>query len=116
MTRAPKHIMSALLLLATPCFAQPGSNIGLTEYPAPKCEKPQAVPEELRPRVPPDPTEDQANIYNARLRTYNAAIREHNGRMEVFNACMQAYMAAGNADARRIRDALEAAVALSNAK
>lgn len=111
-----KRALSVLMLLATPCFAQPGSNIGLTQYPAPKCDKPQAVSEDLRPKVPPDPTEDQANIYNSRLRSYNNAIRDYNGRMEVFNTCIQAYMANGNADARRIRDALDAAVASVNAK
>ena len=114
-----KRAFYALTLLAAPWLTTPSaaqSNIGLTEYPAPKCEKPQAVSEDLRPRVPPDPTEDQANIYNSRLRVYNNAIREYNGRIETYNACIQAYMANGNADARRIREALDAAAAMVNAK
>ena len=111
-----KRVLCTLMLLATPCWAQTGSNIGLSEYPAPKCEKPKAVDESLRPRTPEDPTEAQANVYNARLRAYNTAIRDFNSRIEVFNTCIQAYMANGNADARRIREALDAAVALANSK
>jgi hypothetical protein len=71
----------------------------------------------LRPPPPPEnPSPIQAESYNSRLRVYNNAIRDYNGRMEAFNACIQAYMANGNADAQRIREALDAAVALVNAK
>jgi hypothetical protein len=112
-----KRLLMALLLLATPAWAQAGSNIGLAEYPAPKCEKPQAVSEDSRPKAPPEnPNEAQANIYNSRLRSYNAAIRDFNVRIEAYNGCIQAYLANGNADARRIREALDAAVAQVNAK
>ena len=112
-----KRLLTALLLLATPAGAQTGSNIGLAEYPAPKCDKPQPVSEDLRPKAPPEnPSDAQANVYNSRLRSYNAAIRDYNSRVESFNVCIQAYLANGNADARRIREALDAAVALANAK
>src|SRR4051812_27799956 len=108
-----KRLLTALLLLATPAGAQTGSNIGLAEYPAPKCDKPQAVAEDSRPKPPPEsPSEAQANVYNSRLRSYNAAIRDYNSRIETFNTCIQAYLANGNADASRIREALDAAVAL----
>ncbi|HEX2759642.1 MAG TPA: hypothetical protein VHM27_03970 [Rhizomicrobium sp.] len=112
-----KRLLAALVLFATPALAQTGSNIGLTQYPAPKCDKPQPVDAALQPKPPPEnPSESQASIYNSRLRAYNAAIRDYNGRIEAFNACIQAYLANGNADARRIREALDAAVALANAK
>jgi hypothetical protein len=110
-----KRALYALALIATPCFAQ--SNIGLTQYPAPKCDKPQPVDASAQPAAPPEnPTTIQAESYNSRLRAYNNAIRDYNGRVETYSACIQTYLANGNADARRIREALDAAVAAVNAK
>jgi hypothetical protein len=110
-----KRALYALALIATPCLAQ--SNIGLTQYPAPKCDKPQPVDVSARPPAPPEnPSTSQAESYNSRLRAYNNAIRDYNGRIETYNSCIQTYLANGNEDARRIREALDAAVAAVNAK
>jgi hypothetical protein len=112
-----KRALLALALLTTPAMAQTGSNIGLTQYPAPKCDKPQPVDASMRPAAPPEnPSESQAEVYNSRLRAYNNAIRDFNSRIEAYNGCIKTYMDNGSADARRIREALDAAVAAVNAK
>jgi hypothetical protein len=117
MKRALCALTAALALIAAPGFAQTGSNIGLTQYPAPKCDKPQPVDASARPPAPPEnPNTTQAESYNSRLRAYNNAIRDFNTRVEAYNSCIQTYLANGNADAKRIRDALDAAVAAVNAK
>jgi hypothetical protein len=102
-----------LLLLATPALAQ--SNIGLSDYPAPKCTRPPSLDGVTRPTVPDNPTPAQADIYNAQIRAYNAAAQGRNEAVKNFNACMQAYVAAGNADIRRIQDAVNGAVNAANA-
>jgi len=109
--RAPFFLIA--LLAATPALAQ--SNIGLTDYPGPKCEKPPSLDGVKMPTAPDNPTPAQAGIYNAQIRTYNAAVRARNEALKPFNDCMQAYVAAGNADIRRIQDAVNAAVNAANA-
>jgi hypothetical protein len=112
-------ILLALLLAATPALAQSDSrsNIGLTQYPAPKCQTPPEVDASLKPASPPDnPTEAQAGIYNSRVRAYNAAMRAHNDGVKNYTACIQDYIAAGKADMARIQAALDAAVAAANAQ
>jgi hypothetical protein len=100
------------MLAATPALAQ--SNIGLTQYPAPKCERPPAVDVAARPTAPDNPTEAQATIYNAKIRTYNAAMRAHNDGVKLYADCVQGYLAAGKADMQRIQAAMDAAVAIAN--
>lgn len=102
-----------LLLVATPALAQ--SNIGLSAYPAPKCDKPAAIDPALKPAPPPNnPSNDQAEAYNAKVQKFNTAMRARNEQVKVFDACMQAYVAAGNADLKRITDAVNEAVAAAN--
>jgi hypothetical protein len=109
------RILPALcfLLLATPALAQ--SNIGLTDYPAPKCTRPPSLAGVKKPAVPNNPTPAQADTYNAEIRAYNIAAQGRNEAVKTFNACMQAYVAAGNADIRRIQDAVNGAVNAANA-
>ncbi len=111
-----KRTLFLLLLAATPALAQ-GSNIGISQYPAPTCTKPAAVDETQKLKPPPEKfNDDQAIAYNKRVDAYNVAMRDYNGRLTAFNGCIQAYLANGNADMRRIKDALDAAVAAANAK
>jgi hypothetical protein len=106
--------VAALLLMPAPLLAQ--SNIGLDSYPAPKCDKPAPVDPELKPAPPPgNPSNDQAEAFNNKVRKYNDAVRSRNAQVASFNTCMQAYVAAGNADMKRITDAINAAVAQANA-
>lgn len=100
------------LLAATPALAQ--SNIGLTDYPAPKCTKPSTMDGVKKPTAPDNPTPAQAGIYNAQIRAYNAAAKDRNEAAKTFNDCMQAYVAAGNADMKRIQDAVNTAVGAAN--
>lgn len=113
-----KRILPALLLTALPALAQtPGSNIGLNQYPAPGCTKPQAVDESQKPRPLPEKySDDQAIAYNKQVDTYNARMRAFNEQSSTFGACINTYMANGNADLRRIQEALNNAVAAANAK
>jgi hypothetical protein len=113
----PIPILLVPLLAAMPALAQPGgaSNIGMVQYPAPKCAVPPAPDASLKPAPPPDnPTEAQAGIYNSRVRAYNAAMRAHNDGVKDYTACIQGYIAAGKADMARIQAALDAAVAAAN--
>jgi hypothetical protein len=100
------------LLAATPALAQ--SNIGLTDYPAPKCTRPPSLDGVKKPTAPDNPTPAQAEIYNSQIRAYNTAARGRNEAVKTFNDCMQAYVAAGNADIKRIQDAVNAAVGAAN--
>jgi hypothetical protein len=112
-------ILLALLLVAAPALAQSDgqSNIGLTQYPAPKCQAPPAVDASLKPAPPPEnPTEAQAGIYNSRVRAFNTAMRAHNDAMKDYTSCIQGYIAAGKADMARIQRAVDAAVATANAQ
>jgi len=105
--------IAVLLLTAAPALAQ--SNIGLTQYPAPKCEVPPAadVPEPRRP-TSENPTEAQAALYNRQVREYNAAMRAHNDGARTYAACVEGYIAAAKADIERIQSAVNAAVAMAN--
>ena len=107
-----------LLLIALPAAAQtPGSNIGLSQYPAPGCTKPQAVDESQKPRPLPERySDDQAIAYNRQVDAYNARMRAFNEQSTAFGACINTYIAKGNADLRRIQDALNSAAAAANAK
>lgn len=107
-----RFLVAALLLATTPALAQ--SNIGLTQYPEPKCDKPPGLDAVKKPTTPDDPTPAQAGIYNAQLRAYNAAIRAHNDGARAYGECVQGYLAAGKADMARIQAALDAAVAIAN--
>ncbi|MBV9548166.1 MAG: hypothetical protein JO256_00655 [Alphaproteobacteria bacterium] len=112
------RILPAIILLASaalPALAQ--SNIGLTQYPAPKCAVPPPVDPALKPAPPPDnATEAQAGIYNSRVRAYNTAMRAHNDGVKAYADCVQGYIAAGKADIGRIQAALDAAVAAANSQ
>jgi hypothetical protein len=111
------HAVPVLLLAAVPALAQNKieSNIGLAQYPAPKCAAPPQADASLKPAAPPEnPTEAQAGIYNSRVRAYNAAMRAHNDAVKDYTACIQGYVAAGKADIQRIQSALDAAVAAAN--
>jgi hypothetical protein len=108
-----RRALYALPLLATPCLAQ--SNIGLTQYPAPKCEKPQPVTATQPRPLPEKYTDDQAIAYNKQVDAYNAQMRSYNAQMTAYGGCLNAYIANGNADMQRIRAALDAAVAASKA-
>jgi hypothetical protein len=120
------NVVLALLLTAAPALAQNKieSNIGLAQYPAPKCEAPKPVDDAMKPQPPGD---DSANPrrpnaetdvvdYNRRVRAYNAAMRAHNDAVKDYAGCVQAYVAAGKADIQRIQSALDAAVAAANAQ
>jgi hypothetical protein len=111
-------VLVALLLAATPALAQSAvsSNIGLSQYPAPKCEVPPAVDPAMKPVPPTDdpPTQGAANLYNSKVRAYNAAMQAHNAGVKVYAACVEGYIAAGKADIERIQVAIDAAVAAAN--
>ena len=107
-------VLAALLLTATPALAQ--SNIGLSQYPAPKCEVPPAVDPAMKPVPPTDdpPSQGAANLYNSKVRAYNAAMQAHNAGVKIYAACVEGYIAAGKADIQRIQAAIDAAVAAAN--
>lgn len=110
-------VLAALLLAAAPALAQSNisSNIGLSQYPAPKCDVPPAVDPAMKPVPPPDPPSDgAANLYNSKVRAYNAAMRAHNDGVKTYAACVEGYIAAGKADIQRIQAAIDAAVAAAN--
>ena len=117
-----KMIIFALAFgaIATSALAQTqapaGSNIGLTNYPAPKCDKPVLGTKKPLPLNDDNPSISEAAGYNNEVTRYNAALKTYNTQMESFNACIQTYMANGNADMVRIRDALASVVAAANAK
>ncbi len=109
-----KRALLLMLLAATPALAQTpaGSNMGLTQYPAPSCTKPAGIDATAKPAPPPDNLTDlQAIAYNRKVDAYNAAMRANNEQMNAFAACINAYIANGNADMQRIRAALDAAIA-----
>jgi hypothetical protein len=106
-----------LLLAATPALAQ--SNIGLTQYPAPKCAVPPAVDPAMKPDTP-DPNRNTSStdalLYNSKVRAYNTAMRAHNDGVKTYAECVQGYIAAGKADIERIQTAVDAAVATANGR
>jgi hypothetical protein len=117
-----KRALLVLLLSAAPALAQTptlaptpaGSNIGLAQYPAPGCTRPQPVDAQKPAPLPENYTDDQAKVYNRRVDAFNAQMRAYNAQMATYGGCIQTYVANGNADMRRIRDALDAAVATAN--
>jgi hypothetical protein len=114
-------VLCALLLAATPALAQSNapSNIGLTQYPAPKCDVPPAVDPSMKPQAPDadrNTSQTDALLYNARVRTYNNAMRAHNDGVKAYATCVQGYIAAGKADIERIQAAVDAAVATANGR
>jgi hypothetical protein len=110
-----KYALALLIILTMPVSAQTGSNIGLTEYPAPKCEKPKPV-DAAKPRPLPEKyTDAQAIAYNKQVDSFNAQMRTYNNQMTAFGTCLNAYIANGNADMQRIRAGLDAAVTASKA-
>jgi|GEM_PF-3032130 len=116
--RVPLAIV-ALLLAAAPALAQ--SNIGLSQYPAPKCAVPAAVDPAMKPEDPNDPananrpnSEGDVFDYNRKVRAYNTAMRAHNDGVKTYTACVESYIAAGKADIQRIQAAVDAAVAAAN--
>lgn len=118
--RAPL-VLFALLLAAAPALAQ--SNIGINQYPAPKCAVPPPVDPAMKPLDPNDPanpsrpnSEGDVFDYNRKVRAYNTAMRAHNDGMKAYAACMDGYVAAAKADIQRIQSAVDAAVAAANAQ
>jgi hypothetical protein len=111
--------MVLLMLALTPvltiggAMAQTGSNIGLTEYPAPKCERPQKpVPPGAQPGMDEGP--GAVDAYNGRVRAFNTAVNNYNQASADFGACVNAYVANGNADMARIKQRLDQAVIQAN--
>jgi hypothetical protein len=107
-------VLAALLLATAPALAQ--SNIGLSQYPAPKCAVPAAVDPAMKPVAPTDdpPSQGAANLYNSKVRAYNAAMQAHNAGVKVYAACVETYIAAGKADIQRIQTAIDTAVTAAN--
>jgi len=94
-------------------FAQTGSNIGLSDYPGPKCTKPEKP---VQPGAEPSMDAGPAAIdaYNAQVRHFNDAVKSYNQGQTDFNACMKAYVDNGNADMTRIKQRLDQAVSDAN--
>ena len=94
-------------------FAQTGSNIGLSDYPGPKCTKPEKP---VQPGAEPSMDAGPAAIdaYNAQVRHFNDAVKSYNQGQTDFNACMKAYVDNGNADMTRIKQRLDQAVMQAN--
>ena len=107
--------LAVFLLAAVPALAQ--SNIGMAQYPAPKCAVPPAVDPTMKPAAP-DPSRNSAEtdafIYNSKVRAYNTAMRAHNDGVKAYAECVQGYIAAGKADIQRIQTAVDLAVATAN--
>ena len=114
-----KTIFCLMMALAAPAQAQMpvlgGSNIGLTQYPAPSCTKP-VLP--VRPDAKAAQTTDGAAIdrFNALVRHYNEDSAAYNIAIKNFNDCMHAYVENGNADMQRIKQKLDESVAAANAR
>jgi hypothetical protein len=101
------------VMIATGAFAQTGSNIGLTEYPGPKCAKPQKpVPPGSQPGLDEGPA--AVDAYNAKVRHFNDAVKDYNQAVADFDICMKAYIDNGNADMTRIKQRLDQAVIEAN--
>ena len=105
-----------LLLAITPAFAQ--SNMGMTQYPAPKCAVPPVVDPALKPPAPDQTSrttaETDAFLYNSKVRAYNTAMRAHNEGVKTYAGCVQGYIAAGKADVQHIQFAIDTIVASVN--
>ena len=101
------------VMVATGAFAQAGSNIGLTEYPGPKCVKPEKP---AQPGAQPSMDAGPAAVdaYNAQVRHFNDAVKNYNQASADFNVCMKAYVDNGNADMTRIKQRLDQAVGDAN--
>jgi hypothetical protein len=106
-----------LMLLVGPATAQVsgGSNIGLAQYPAPNCTRPQNAGEAPQ-RPVSDTDKDAVNSYNANVKKYNGDIAGYNTAIRAFNDCMRVYVENGNADMLRIKQGLDAAVTVANTK
>jgi hypothetical protein len=93
--------------------AAAGSNIALSDYPGPQCNRPE---QPVQPQPPPDENAAAAVAgYNAKAKQYNQAIAGYNSGVTAFNACMQTYIQNGDADMMRIKQRLDRAVAAANA-
>jgi hypothetical protein len=91
-----------------------GSNIALSEYPGPQCNRPEGPP--AQPPLPPDENSSAAVAgFNLKVKQYNQAIAGYNATIAAFNVCMKTYIDNGNADMQRIKERLDAAVAAVNA-
>jgi hypothetical protein len=102
-----------LTLAAGGAAAQTGSNIGLTEYPGPKCERPQKpTPPEGQPGADEGPA--AVDAYNAKVRAFNTAVANYNQASKDYGACVNDYIANGNADMARIKQRLDQAVLQAN--
>jgi hypothetical protein len=102
-----------LALMAGGAVAQTGSNIGLSEYPGPKCDRPQKpVPPGPQPGMDEGP--GAADGYNARVRAFNTAVSNYNQASADFSACVNTYIANGNSDMARIKQRLDQAVLQAN--
>jgi hypothetical protein len=105
-------LMSAMI--ATSALAQTGSNIGLSDYPGPKCAKPEKP---VQPGAQPSMDAGPAAVdaYNAQVRHFNDAVKAYNQASADFNVCMKTYVDNGNADMARIKQRLDQAVTEANA-
>ncbi len=83
-----------------------GSNINLTDYPAPSCTRPQTI---AQPEKPAD-TKDKAAVdaFNKKVEVYNAKVAVFNTAMHAFNDCMKTYVDNANSDMQRIKQAVDA--------
>jgi len=101
------------VMLSTGALAQTGSNIGLTDYPGPKCAKPEKpVQPGAQPSLDAGPA--AVDAYNAKVRQFNDAVKGYNQGLADFNVCMKAYVDNGNADMARIKQRLDQAVMQAN--
>lgn len=109
--KRPVMMMLALSVLAAAsanAAVTGGSNIGLTNYPAPSCTKPETIPQ---PTDKPKDNKDKALVdaFNAKVQIYNSKVAGYNVAMHAFNACMATYVDSANNDIMRIKQAVDAA-------
>jgi len=113
-----KILMTILILSAfDACCANAavpgGSNIALSEYPAPSCSKPETIPQ---PTGKPADTKDKAAVdaFNVKVAAYNAKVAVFNTAMRAFNDCMKTYVDNANNDIQRIKQAVDASAATTH--
>jgi hypothetical protein len=114
-----RKILTTILILSAfdACCAQAavpgGSNIALSEYPAPSCSKPETIPQ---PTGKPADNKDKAAVdaFNVKVAAYNAKVAVFNTAMHAFNDCMKTYVDNANNDIQRIKQAVDASAATTH--
>jgi hypothetical protein len=99
-------ILSALAPACANAAVPGGSNIALSDYPAPSCTRPETIPQ---PEKPADTKQKAAvDAFNVKVAAYNAKVAVFNTAMTAFNACMKTYVDNANNDMQRIKQAVDA--------